>query len=139
MYWVNQLIEFKKEINNLTIVSHLNAKDLNTAILQSNLVICRSGYSTVMDLIELEKNAFFIPTPGQTEQEYLANRFMQKNICYMQKQSDFDLELAINNCGNFTGFKKIIKSELIGKNYSLFSVINENVEPTFLVLLTFMV
>jgi len=96
----------KKEINNLTIVSHLNAKDLNTAILQSNLVICRSGYSTVMDLIELEKNAFFIPTPGQTEQEYLANRFMQKNICYMQKQSDFDLELAINNCGNFTGFKK---------------------------------
>ena len=61
-----------KEIGAITIKSHLNAKDLNHAILQSDLIICRSGYSTIMDLEKLGKKAFLIPTPGQTEQEYLA-------------------------------------------------------------------
>ena len=95
----------EKKIGNLTIISHLNSQKLNTAILQSELVICRSGYSTIMDLIKLEKNAFFIPTPGQTEQEYLARVLMQKKICYMQKQSEFNLELGIYKCRDFSGFK----------------------------------
>ena len=44
-----------EQIGNLTIKSHLNAKDLNEIILQSDLIICRSGYSTIMDLAKLEK------------------------------------------------------------------------------------
>ena len=100
----------KPEINkseclgNLTIQSHLNSKDLNDAILQSDLIICRPGYSTVMDLAKLEKNAVFIPTPGQTEQEYLAKNLMQKGICFAQKQSKFDFELAIKETKKYTGF-----------------------------------
>lgn len=41
----------------------------------ANKIICRSGYSSVMDLFFLNqmKKAEFIPTPGQTEQEYLAS------------------------------------------------------------------
>jgi len=35
-------------------------------------IICRSGYSTIMDLLALQRRALLIPTPGQTEQEYLA-------------------------------------------------------------------
>lgn len=50
----------------------LNSEELNTKICQSELVICRSGYSSIMDLLELSKKAILIPTPGQTEQEYLA-------------------------------------------------------------------
>ena len=93
-----------QEINNLTIKSHLNAKELNKAILQSNLIICRPGYSTIMDLEKLNSKAFFIPTPGQTEQEYLAKTFSQKKICYYQKQNEFDFEKAIIECKNFSGF-----------------------------------
>ena len=95
-----------EQLGNLTIKSHLSAKDLNTAILQSELIICRSGYSTIMDLAKLEKKAFFIPTPGQTEQEYLAKNFMQKGICFAQKQSKFDFEKAINKSKNYSGFSK---------------------------------
>lgn len=36
-------------------------------------IICRSGYSTIMDLLALNRRALLIPTPGQTEQEYLAD------------------------------------------------------------------
>jgi len=95
-----------EQIGNLTIKSHLKASDLNTAILQSHLVICRPGYSTIMDLAKLGKKAIFIPTPGQTEQEYLADYCMKKNICFTQKQSEFNLPLAINKNKTFTGFKK---------------------------------
>jgi hypothetical protein len=52
--------------------NHLGAADLREAILASHTVLCRSGYSTIMDLALLKANAIFVPTPGQTEQEYLA-------------------------------------------------------------------
>ena len=95
-----------EQLGNLTLKSHLNAKELNTAILQSELIFCRPGYSTVMDLAKLEKKAIFIPTPGQTEQEYLAANFMQKGMCYAQKQADFDFDIAIQENKQYTGFSK---------------------------------
>lgn len=55
-------------------------KDLECAINSSEMVLCRSGYTTIMDLAKLEKKAFFIPTPGQYEQEYLAERLDDKGI-----------------------------------------------------------
>ena len=93
-----------EQIGSLSLKSHLNAKELNTAILQSDLIICRPGYSTIMDLAKLEKKAVFIPTPGQTEQEYLAENFMSKGICYSQNQSDFNFELALKESKNYNGF-----------------------------------
>ena len=82
-------------IGNLTIRSHMLAEELNEVILNSEIIICRPGYSTIMDLITLNKKAFFIPTPGQTEQEYLANRFLKKKIFYMQKQSEYNLDRGL--------------------------------------------
>ena len=96
-----------EQLGNLTVKSHLKAKDLNDVILQAELIICRPGYSTIMDLAKLEKKAIFIPTPGQTEQEYLAKQFMQKGICFAQKQNEFDFEKAINESNNYTGFSAI--------------------------------
>jgi len=57
-------------------------------------------------LAKLEKKAFFIPTPGQTEQEYLAKNFMQEKICFAQKQSKFNFEKAITESKNYSGFSK---------------------------------
>jgi len=49
-----------------------NEKQLLELIRHSEHIICRSGYSTIMDLHALGRTAEFIPTPGQTEQVYLA-------------------------------------------------------------------
>ena len=97
-------IDTNETMGNLSVHSHMNATELNTAITQSELIICRPGYSTVMDLAKLEKKAFFIPTPGQTEQEYLAANFKQNGICYSQKQADFDFEKAITESKKYSGF-----------------------------------
>ena len=44
----------------------------------SRNILCRSGYSSIMDLIHLKRKAILVPTPGQTEQEYLASRMKEK-------------------------------------------------------------
>ena len=44
----------------------------------SDLIITRAGYSTIMELVSLKCSAVLIPTPGQTEQEYIASMLSDK-------------------------------------------------------------
>jgi UDP:flavonoid glycosyltransferase YjiC (YdhE family) len=73
------------------IVSHLPAAALEKVMRASRKVICRSGYSGVMDLIALRKDAILVPTPGQTEQEYLATYLSANKIFEQVQQSSFAL------------------------------------------------
>jgi len=57
----------------------------------AQLIICRSGYSTIMDLIAFKKKALLIPTPGQTEQEYIGHHLQQQNYCYTVSQEHINL------------------------------------------------
>jgi len=75
--------------------NHLSAKELNEEIEKADWVISRSGYSTIMDLATLQKKSILIPTPGQTEQEYLAKDLCQKKIAYTVQQRDFSLDPAL--------------------------------------------
>lgn len=60
------------------IVNFLTHRPLSEEIGRSEYVVCRSGYTSIMDLIYLNQKAILIPTPGQTEQEYLALRVTEK-------------------------------------------------------------
>jgi hypothetical protein len=79
----------------------LSEKDLVTAIDAAAYVICRSGYSTLMDLMAMGKKAILIPTPGQTEQEYLGTLMHQKKIFMMAKQHKFDIQTSLLNASLF--------------------------------------
>jgi len=85
----NQKIE--KPNNNLTIYNFMTSTELENAINASELILCRSGYSSIMDLSVLEKKAFFIPTPGQFEQEYLAKKMKQQGFANYSKQDNFSI------------------------------------------------
>lgn len=87
--------------NTLEIHNHLDAAALNNAILQSELVLCRSGYTTIMDLVALQQKAVLVPTPGQTEQEYLGDYLSGKQIFYCLPQHEFLLEKALDNANHF--------------------------------------
>lgn len=85
--------EQKKEvIKNITYYNFMTSNEIETSINESELVLCRSGYSSVMDLAKLEKKAFFIPTPGQFEQEYLAKKYKRNGITPFAKQDEFRIE-----------------------------------------------
>ncbi|MDX2049495.1 MAG: glycosyltransferase [Chitinophagaceae bacterium] len=87
--------------NNTETVNHLNARRMNEAFLQSEFIISRSGYTTIMDIIKLRKKAILIPTPGQTEQEYLASYLMSKKICYSVPQKKFSFQEVLANARQF--------------------------------------
>lgn len=59
-------------IGTIDLVPGLSSGELKTHLLQTPNIFCRSGYSTLMDLKLLERSANLFPTPGQPEQEYLA-------------------------------------------------------------------
>ena len=82
----------KQQIKNVTYYNFMNTKQLEQTFNESDLVLCRSGYTTVMDLAKLGKKAFFIPTPGQYEQEYLAIKLQDENLVPYATQNDFTIE-----------------------------------------------
>ncbi len=92
--------------------NHLATKDLQEVIESSKIVVCRSGYSSIMDLARMGKKAIFIPTPGQTEQEYLADYFMHQKVCFMQHQTKINLADAIAESVSYSGFE-VNSTELI--------------------------
>lgn len=104
-----------EKIKNITYYNFMNSTELETTFNESNHILCRSGYTTVMDLAKLNKKAFFIPTPGQYEQEYLAKKFDKEGIIPTCKQEKFKIE-KLNKIDFYKGFtnysKKITWKEL---------------------------
>jgi len=103
--------------NMIRFYNHLPTPGLQEAMEQADYIICRSGYSTVMDLATLQKKSIMIPTPGQTEQEYLGTYLQQKKFTVSISQKDFQLEKALHRAAHFnyvfphaghSGFKKTI-------------------------------
>ncbi len=84
-----------------TVHNHLPAYQLGPLLAGARLVIGRSGYSTVMDLAALQKRSILLPTPGQTEQEYLAGHLMQSNFALCIPQKKFRLKAALELAGAF--------------------------------------
>lgn len=95
----------KREVyGQLEIVNYLPSIELQRAIENSNFIISRSGYSSVMDFMRLGGYIIFVPTPGQTEQEYLAKQLERKGIAFYQTQKEFDLNIALTKATQYCGF-----------------------------------
>lgn len=97
----NRTRNIGKHIN---VVDFLNSRDLQSMISLSKVLITRSGYSSIMDLSLLGGKVILIPTPGQTEQEYLAERFKEKGIAFSVQQEDFDWHVALCESEKYSGF-----------------------------------
>ena len=92
------ILEHKK----VTIFNHLNGTKLNKLICESEFVICRSGYTTIMDMVKLKKKMIVVPTPGQSEQEYLASYLSQNHFALSISQNAFTLDRALELAANFS-------------------------------------
>ncbi len=91
-----------EQVENCTFYNFMASDELEEKFNESQMLICRSGYTTIMDLAKLQKKALLIPTPGQYEQEYLAKRLFKQGRLLFVKQENFrisDLEEAENFIG----------------------------------------
>lgn len=94
--------EIYSENKFVEIINHLPANDLNKLLCSANIVVARSGYSTIMDIAVLQQQSIIIPTPGQTEQEYLAKYLSEKKYCITAEQENIDLKQEIEKLNKTT-------------------------------------
>ncbi|WP_338356318.1 glycosyltransferase [Yeosuana marina] len=120
---VKGVIEHTQKIthqNNMTIYNFMQSLELENAIKQSDIVISRSGYTTIMDLAVLfKKKVLFIPTPGQNEQLYLAKRMQALQIAPYCKQSDFTFD-GLKKINGYKGFEVAENNLNFSQLFSLF-------------------
>ena len=95
-----------EQMQNVTFYNFMNSAELEIVFNKSEKVLCRSGYTTIMDLAKLEKKAFFIPTPGQYEQEYLAKKLKREGLVPYSKQEKFKIE-KLEEIELYAGLKTI--------------------------------
>ena len=112
---------------NVTVFSHAETAALEQLISQASFVIARSGYSTVMDLVRMQKKSILIPTPGQTEQEYLAKYLNENKIAFTQSQKEFELvkALALAQSFNYKIPEETEKELLTQAIYEVSTVVNK--------------
>ncbi len=104
--FVKGIVEMEQIVtneNNVTYYNYMNTDEIEMAFNESNKILCRSGYTTIMDLAQLGKKAFFIPTPGQYEQEYLAKKFQKEGIAPTCTQEKFKID-CLNKIDMHKGF-----------------------------------
>ncbi|MBV1922725.1 MAG: glycosyltransferase [Flavobacteriaceae bacterium] len=111
--------QIKHTLKNITIVNFMATTELEKAINESDLVVSRSGYTTIMDLTVLEKKAFLIPTPGQFEQEYLAKRLKKLELVASCRQDNFNLD-KLKDIKDYKGLKKVENQIDFKELFSLF-------------------
>jgi len=92
--------------DDVEVVSYLTTRDLNNVLMSSKVLVCRSGYSSIMDLAGLNKKAILIPTPGQTEQEYLAKTLAEQQLFVGQAQNAIDLDTGIRQLSRTSGLRQ---------------------------------
>jgi uncharacterized protein (TIGR00661 family) len=106
-------IEATTKMGNTTLISHLPTANLQSLINKANIIICRSGYTSIMELASLNKKAIFVPTPGQTEQKYLAKKLKEKGLYYSMEQDDFNIKIALKEQILYTGIDMKNNSNLL--------------------------
>lgn len=82
----------------------LSGEALNILMCSSEQIICRSGYSSLLDLCTIGKSAFLIPTPGQPEQEYLAVELQRKKLFHTNTQDAIQLKEDLHKAKDYHGY-----------------------------------
>ena len=83
------------ESEKIRFYNHLPGPQLQALVEKSEVVLSRAGYTTIMDLLAVNRHAILIPTPGQTEQEYLAENLQGQNLFLFYPQKGFNLKRAL--------------------------------------------
>ena len=105
--------------NELNVFDHLSGNDLTQFLAAADKVVCRSGYTSVMELAGLGKrNILLIPTPGQPEQEYLGKHLQKMGLAECQEQEAFSIEIGLHTAAELPGFALLFQNSETQTNTS---------------------
>jgi uncharacterized protein (TIGR00661 family) len=116
---VVQASQIKEQVDTICYYNFMNSRQLEQTFNESNIVLCRSGYTTIMDLAKLDKKAFFIPTPGQYEQIYLAQKLKKEGFIPYSEQDSFTIE-NLSEVESYAGLQSLNTSIDWGNLFNIF-------------------
>jgi len=97
--------------NSTSIHSYVSNEDSPLLMNRARFIITSSGYTTMMEMAELDKrHGLFIPTPGQTEQEYLSRYYAQQGWFLSRSQYKLRLPQDVQEAMNYQGFPEMTKT-----------------------------
>lgn len=104
------------QLGNIEIHPHMDSKKMAYLIKHTPHIVCRSGYSTIMDLAALQRKAVLVPTPGQPEQVYLAERLEEQKILPYYRQNQLNLEEGFAKLEEYKGFGDFEANNNLARN-----------------------
>jgi len=100
-------------------INFMRSEELSQSVQASDFILCRSGYTTVMDLAKLGKKAFFIPTPGQYEQVHIAERLDKLGVVPSCTQEEFSLN-QLERISSYSGLEAFSSGVNFDELFSVF-------------------
>mgnify|MGYP000402617208 CR=1 FL=1 len=92
--------------SNATLLGYCNRDKLEQLMNESSHIVCRSGYSTLMELNEIQKKALLVPTSGQFEQEYLAEYWAEQFNFPTANENEISTKDFVNYLNDSTHFER---------------------------------
>ena len=109
-----------KQIGNVKKISFATTSEIQQHFDEADLIVCRAGYSSIMDLAATGKKAILIPTEGQTEQEYLAKHLKKNNVYYSNYQNCINLKTEIQKTKLYTGLRLKLEDKILERTIDEF-------------------
>ncbi|MDN5865684.1 MAG: hypothetical protein L0I62_10825 [Gammaproteobacteria bacterium] len=105
----------KSEQCGATVYGYLDREHQAQMLNRSRVIITRSGYTTLMELAVLGKRALFVPTPGQSEQEYLARFHRESGHVWSTTQPRLDIPRDLVRAEAADGLPRLSSAESVGR------------------------
>jgi len=96
----------KSNNSNATLLGYCDQQQLEQLMNESSHIVCRSGYSTLMELDAIQKKALLVPTSGQFEQEYLAKYWAEQFNFPTANENEISTKDFVDYLNNSTHFER---------------------------------
>ncbi|MGH8273800.1 MAG: glycosyltransferase [Gammaproteobacteria bacterium] len=105
----------KREVASAMVYGYLDRAQQSEMLNRAHVVMTRSGYTTLMELAVLGKRALFVPTPGQSEQEYLARFHHERGHVWSTTQRRLDIPRDLARADTAAGLPRLSSAESVGR------------------------
>lgn len=103
-----------REVAGATVYGYLDRKHQAEMLNRAKLVMTRSGYTTLMELAGIGRRALFVATPGQSEQEYLAEFHRERGHVWSVEQKHLDIPRDLERARAATGIPRMDTCASVG-------------------------
>lgn len=109
----------RRQLAGATVYGYLDRRAQAEMMSRARITVTRSGYTTLMELAELGKKALFVPTPGQSEQEYLATLHAEVGHVWSAAQRRLELPRDLARSAGAAGIPRLSSRDSVRRFFEI--------------------